>query len=49
MTRREDKKGLKILIIDDDKNIRFTLGMRVESMGYIVNTAENGKEGLTQV
>ncbi len=36
----------KILIIDDEKNIRITLGACLESAGYLVATAVNGEEGL---
>lgn len=43
------EKGLKILIIDDDKNILFTLGMRIEAMGYKVDRAESGTEGLKKI
>jgi len=49
MVRREEKKGLKILIVDDDKNIRFTLGMRIEAMGYMVDRAESGAKGLEKI
>lgn len=49
MIHREDKKGLKILIVDDDKNIRFTLGMRIEAMGYIVDRAESGAKGMEKI
>lgn len=46
---KENNKGLKILIIDDDENIRFTLGMRIEAMGYTVDTAGSGTEGLKKI
>lgn len=46
---KEEKKRLRILIIDDDRNIRFTLSMRIEAMGYGVDTAENGEEGRRKV
>lgn len=36
----------KILVIDDDKNIRQTLAMVLEEEGYDVDTAENGKEAI---
>lgn len=49
MICKTDNKGLKILIIDDDKNILFTLGMRIEAMGYIVDKAESGAEGLKKI
>lgn len=43
--KEESSKG-KVLIIDDDKNILFTLSMRLEYLGYKVITADNGLEGL---
>lgn len=36
----------KILIIDDERNIRMTLTYCLESEGYQVDTAINGEEGL---
>lgn len=36
----------KVLIIDDDKNILYTLRMRLEYLGYQVITANNALEGL---
>ena len=36
----------KILLIDDDKNIRQTLTIVLQEEGYIVDTAENGKEAI---
>lgn len=36
----------KIMVVDDDPHILFTLQMRLESMGYEVLTASNGKEGM---
>jgi DNA-binding response OmpR family regulator len=36
----------KILVIDDDPDIRDAVKMILESQGYQVNTAENGAEGL---
>ena len=36
----------KILIIDDEKNIRDIFSLLLEEKGYLVQTAENGKEGL---
>ncbi len=49
MTRRVDRNGLRILIIDDDKNILYTLGMRLEAMGYIVEKSKSGAEGLAKI
>jgi len=36
----------KILLIDDDKNIRQTLAIVLQEEGYLVDTAENGKEAV---
>lgn len=35
-----------ILVADDDKSIRKTLAAILEEEGYIVDTAENGKEAI---
>jgi CheY-like chemotaxis protein len=37
---------LRILVIDDDAGIRRMLHMALESMGYAVSEAGDGKEGL---
>jgi len=36
----------RILVVDDDKSIRKTLAAILEEEGYIVETAENGKEAI---
>lgn len=36
----------RILIVDDDETIRKTLTIILEEKGYIVDTAENGKEAI---
>ena len=36
----------RILVIDDEKNIRRTLGMVLRSEGYEVGDAESGEAGL---
>lgn len=38
----------KILIVDDEKNIRQTLSTHLESEDYEVETAMNGEEGLKE-
>ncbi len=38
----------RILIIDDDETIRETLSMLLKEEGYIVDTAENGKEAIAK-
>jgi len=39
-------KNAKILIVDDDKVIRYTLTAALEEEGYIVDTAKNGEEAI---
>lgn len=39
-------KQAKILVIDDDFSIREVLSMLLEEEGYIVDTAEDGKEAV---
>jgi DNA-binding NtrC family response regulator len=39
----------KILVIDDEKNIRKIFSMLLEEKGYAVETAETGKEGIALV
>lgn len=36
----------KILVVDDEKNIRITLRMCLSGEGYEIDTAEDGEEGL---
>lgn len=36
----------KIAVIEDDEPIRLMYQMKLESLGYVVCTARNGKEGL---
>tara|TARA_B100000749_G_scaffold280707_1_gene278117 strand:+ start:33887 stop:35419 length:1533 start_codon:yes stop_codon:yes gene_type:complete len=38
--------GLRLLLVDDEEDIRFILGDMLEELGFKVTTAENGKEGL---
>ena len=40
-----DKRGA-ILVVDDDETIRETLAAILEEEGYVVDTAESGKEAL---
>ena len=42
-------KGKKILIVDDDHNIRQVLAEILTNSGATVDTAENGEEGLRQL
>jgi len=36
----------RMLIVDDDESIRKTLAAVLEDQGYIVDTAENGREAI---
>jgi DNA-binding NtrC family response regulator len=36
----------RILVVDDDESIRKTIATILEDEGYIVETAENGKEAI---
>ena len=39
----------KILIVDDEKNIRLTVTHALESLDYYVHTAFDGKDGMVQL
>ncbi|MDJ0637067.1 MAG: response regulator [Xenococcaceae cyanobacterium MO_188.B29] len=39
----------KILVVDDEKNIRRTVTMALESLDYFVHTAFDGKDALVQL
>lgn len=39
----------KILVVDDDKNIRRTVTMALESLDYFVHTAFDGKDAMVQL
>src|SRR5689334_12935103 len=39
----------KILVVDDDPDIRTILGDRIDSLGYTVITAENGQKAIEKV
>ncbi|NOZ02280.1 MAG: response regulator transcription factor [Deltaproteobacteria bacterium] len=39
----------KILIVDDEPDIRFTLGIFLESKGFVAVAAENGKAALERL
>jgi len=36
----------RILVVDDDESIRKTISTILEEKGYVVDTAENGKEAI---
>jgi DNA-binding NtrC family response regulator len=39
-------ESTRILVIDDEENIRRTITMALQHAGYLVDTAENGKEAI---
>jgi DNA-binding NtrC family response regulator len=39
----------RILIVDDEKNLRFTMTMCLEPLGYEIGTADNGEDALRQL
>jgi two-component system, OmpR family, response regulator len=39
----------RVIIIDDDPNIRELLSMNIGAAGYEIQTAENGREGLAMI
>jgi DNA-binding NtrC family response regulator len=39
-------ESARILVVDDQEGIRRTISMTLEHAGYIVDTAENGKEAI---
>jgi len=43
---RELDERFRVLVIDDDPSIRTTTAAILENEGYIVDTAENGKEAI---
>jgi two-component system response regulator HydG len=42
------EKKARILVIDDEQNVRKTMSMTLVHAGYIVDTAENGKQAIEQ-
>ena len=38
----------RMLVVDDDENIRETLGMALQDEGYIVDKAASGKEAIAK-
>jgi len=46
--RMEAKKGARILVIDDEKQIRRLLKVSLSEHGYEVEDAPSGQEGLAQ-
>jgi len=39
----------KVLVIDDDPDVSITLSLRLQSFGYEIESAKDGKEGLGKV
>lgn len=39
----------RILIVDDEKNLRFTMTMCLEPLGYEIGTADDGEDALSQL
>ena len=42
------RNSKRILIIDDDENIRETLSLALETEGFTVDTANDGQEAITK-
>ena len=40
---------IKVLIVDDEKNIRLTTAQTLERSGYAIETAANGKEAIQKL
>lgn len=40
--------SLRILVIDDDKNVRESLSLSLENEGFTVDTASNGKDAISK-
>lgn len=45
-TRDSESQTGRILVVDDERNIRLTLARALEGMGFGVHTARNGREAL---
>ncbi len=39
-------ENARVLVIDDDENIRKSLAMMLQAKGYVVDTAKDGKEAV---
>lgn len=46
--KASDKKGIRVLIIDDDKNIARTFSQILRKNGFETDTAETGKEAVAK-
>ena len=47
--RNQDAEAKRLLIIDDEENMRHMLTAMLKSFGYDIDTAANGREGLQMV
>ncbi|MCM8783000.1 MAG: response regulator [Candidatus Omnitrophica bacterium] len=45
----EEKRKIKVLIVDDEADFRQLLKFWLESKGYLVVTASNGQESLDKI
>ena len=45
----KENKQIRILIVDDDKDIRELLSHLLQKRGFITEEAKNGKEGLEKI
>jgi len=45
----EEPPQKRILIVDDEEQIRYFLGLNLSGEGYIVDTAENGEEAIQKL
>lgn len=44
-----ERNNKSVLVVDDDRDIRYTLSVRLVSAGYMVYEAANGLEALEQM
>ncbi len=44
-----ERNSKRVLVVDDDHDLRYILSVRLVSAGYIVYGAENGLEALVQM
>jgi len=42
-------EGRKILVVEDEDNLRFLISVELEDEGYVVTPASNAEEGLTKL
>ncbi|MBI4597068.1 MAG: response regulator [Candidatus Omnitrophica bacterium] len=40
--------GKRVLIVDDESDLRYALAIRLRAAGFLCETAENGEEGLAK-